>query len=120
MKANRGEGHTHPVDPERVAAARMRVLSGEESATVASLFQLLGDPTRARVASALSEVDELCVGDTAIAIDANENAVSYALGQLRRAGLVRTRRAGRVIYYRLADERLKRLVETARTRPESA
>ena len=111
------EGHSHPVDPERVAAARERVLSGDESSTVASLFQLLGDPTRARVASALSGADELCVGDIALAIDANENAVSYALGQLRRAGVVRTRRAGRVIYYRLADERLEELVEIARARP---
>lgn len=108
------KNHSHPVDPERVAAARGRVLTDHDSSAVASLFRLLGDPTRARVASALSEVEELCVGDIARAIDASDNAVSYAVGQLRRAGLVRTRRAGRVIYYRLADERLKDLVEIAR------
>lgn len=56
----------------------------------------------------------MCVGDIALAIEANENAVSYALGQLRTARLVRSRRAGRIIYYRLVNERLRRLVELAR------
>jgi len=108
--------HPHPHDSACVDAARERVLSLDDSAEVASLFRLLGDPTRARVASALGAVDELCVGDIALAIGANENAVSYALGRLRTARLVRARarRAGRIIYYRLADERLRRLVELAR------
>ncbi len=111
---DRESRHSHPHDPGAVAAARERVLSLDDSAEVAGLFRLLGDPTRARVASALGAVEELCVGDIALAIEANENAVSYALGQLRTARLVRARRAGRIIYYRLADERLKRLLELAR------
>jgi DNA-binding transcriptional ArsR family regulator len=110
------EAHGHPIDPERVAAARKGVLSTDESRQVARLFRLLADPTRARVTSALAAVDELCVGDIALAVDANENAVSYALGQLRTAGVVSTRRAGRVIYYRLADRRFRGLVELVRRR----
>jgi len=106
--------HPHPHDSAGVEAACERVLSLDDSTEVASLFRLLGDPTRAPVASALGAVDELRVGDIALAIEANENAVSYALGQLRTARLVRSRRAGRIIYYRLVNERLRRLVELAR------
>ena len=107
------DAHEHPVDPERVAAARRVALSKDASEDVAQTLRLLADPVRARVASALAAAEEMCVGDIAMAIDASENSVSYALGQLRTAGLVRNRRAGRFIYYRLADPRLRDLVDLA-------
>lgn len=106
--------HPHPHDSAGVAAARERVLSLDDSTEVASLFRLLGDPTRARVASALGAVDELCVGDIALAIEANENTVPLCARTAADRQLVRSRRAGRIIYYRLVDERLRRLVELAR------
>lgn len=65
-------------------------------------MSLLADPTRARVLYALDEVDELCVGDIALALDASEDAVSYALRLLRTAGFVSSRKEGRIVYYRLA------------------
>jgi DNA-binding transcriptional ArsR family regulator len=43
------------------------------------------------------------VGDLAIALDAGEDAVSYALKLLRTAGLVHFRKQGRVVFYRLGD-----------------
>lgn len=95
--------HDHPVDPERVAAARERVPSAEEAAEVAELLRLLGDPVRARLMYALTGADELCVGDLALATDVSESSVSYALRMLRTAGVVKTRRDGRLIYYRLVD-----------------
>lgn len=70
---------------------------------MASLLTLLADPLRSRILSALLVTDELCVGDLALALDANEDAVSYALRLLRTAGLVRRRREGRMGYYRLRD-----------------
>ena len=44
-----------------------------------SVLRLLADPTRARVLYALDEVEELCVGGMALALDATEDPVSYAL-----------------------------------------
>ena len=52
----------------------------------------------------LVSVDELCVGDLAMALDISMDQSSYALKQLKAAGLVHARRDGRVMYYRLADE----------------
>jgi DNA-binding transcriptional ArsR family regulator len=63
----------------------------------------LADPLRSRIVSALLVTDEVCVGDLALALDASEDAVSYALRLLRTAGLVRRRREGRMGYYRLRD-----------------
>ena len=96
--------HDHPVNPPALADARAGVLSREEAERLARLLGLLADPVRARLLFALVSVDELCVGDLAIALgDVSEDQVSYALKLLRTASLVQTRREGRVIHYRLAD-----------------
>lgn len=116
--------HLHLVDPARVAAARARQLSVEDANRLAGLLGLLSDPMRARILYALDTVDELCVGDLVTALDGSPDAVGYGLRMLRTAGLVTNRRAGRVIYYRLADDFpaplrehcLRRLVELTRTR----
>jgi DNA-binding transcriptional ArsR family regulator len=115
-------GHAHPVDPERVAAARRRQLSADDAARLSALLGLLADPIRARILYALDTVEELCVGDLVIALDSTQDSVGYGLRMLRTAGLVTTRRAGRVIYYRLADDFpqplrehcLRRLVDLSR------
>lgn len=106
-----GQHGPHPVDPERVAAARARLLSANDAARLTGLLGLLADPVRARVLYALDLVQELCVGDLAIALDASEDSVGYALRILRTAGLVTNRRAGRVVFYRLADDFPEPLLE---------
>lgn len=62
-------------------------------------------PTRSapRILFALSAADELCVGDLALALDVNQDQVSYALKMLRLAGLVTFRKDGRLVCYRLSD-----------------
>lgn len=104
----------HPVDPELVEEAQALVLSAPEAEELGQLFRLLGDPVRARIVSALDAVDEMCVGDIGLAIGIRENSVSYALRQLRAAGLVGRRRRGREIYYSLQNPRLSDLIEGAR------
>ncbi len=75
------------------------------------MLSLLSDPVRVRMLFALVSVDELCVGDIAMALDITMDQSSYGLKMLRSAGLVQTRREGRVIYYRLADGYPHQLLE---------
>jgi DNA-binding transcriptional ArsR family regulator len=96
--------HKHPVDPVRVAHARARGLSTDDAERLTSLLSLLADPMRARILYALDEVEELCVGDLALALQATDDAVGYGLRLLRTAGLVATRKAGRIVFYRLAPD----------------
>ncbi len=98
------EPHDHPVDPERVTRARARGLSAEDAGRLVSLLSLMADPVRARILYALDEVEELCVGDLALALEVTDDAVGYALRLLRTAGLVATRKHGRVVFYRLAAD----------------
>jgi DNA-binding transcriptional ArsR family regulator len=103
--------HDHPVDPQRVATAADRGLSSDDAGRLSSLLSLLADPVRLRILYSLELVDELCVGDIALALDASEDAVGYGLRLLRAAGLVRTRKDGRVVFYRLAESFPEPLLE---------
>jgi len=95
--------HDHPVSPERVAAARAGVLPVDDAGRLAGLLGLLADPVRSRILFALVAARELCVGDLALALEATEDQVSYALKMLRLAGLVAFRKDGRMVFYRLSD-----------------
>jgi DNA-binding transcriptional ArsR family regulator len=94
--------HEHPVDPEKVRAARASLISADDAGRLAGLLGLLADPVRSRVLFALSTAERLCVGDLALSLGATEDAVSYGLRMLRTAGLVTFRKEGRVVFYSLA------------------
>ncbi len=115
--------HDHPIDPERVAHARSRLPSLDDTARLTGLLSMMADPVRLRLIYALDVVEELCVGDLALALEVSEDSVSYALRLLRTAGLVATRKQGRVVFNRLAPEFpeplrgtcLRRLIEMPHT-----
>jgi ArsR family transcriptional regulator len=75
---------------------------------LADLFSALSDPTRLRINSALLE-GELNVGDIAAQLEMTESAVSHQLRGLRQLRLVRSRKAGRQVYYTLDDDHVARL-----------
>ncbi|MCC6163916.1 MAG: winged helix-turn-helix transcriptional regulator [Acidobacteria bacterium] len=85
--------------PVRDAAAP---LSAETAQALAETFRVLGDPTRIRLIAAMA-LTERCVGDLATLVSMSESAVSHQLRMLRAARLVRTRRAGRQVFYTLDD-----------------
>ncbi|MDQ3610004.1 MAG: metalloregulator ArsR/SmtB family transcription factor [Actinomycetota bacterium] len=102
------------VDPGRVAATRARLLSAREAGELSGLFGLLADATRARILYGLLEAGELCVCDLAAVVEASETAVSHALRLLRTAGIVRNRRDGRMVFYRLDDAHVRLLLDVSR------
>jgi DNA-binding transcriptional ArsR family regulator len=97
-----GQSNEHPVDPQRVAHARARGISVQDAGRLAGTLSLFADPVRARILYALDLVEELCVGDLALALAVTEDSVGYALRLLRTAGLIAGRKQGRVVFYRLA------------------
>lgn len=63
----------------------------------------LAEPTRLRVAAALRD-HELCVCELCDALQTTQSTLSTHLTLLREAGLVRTRKRGKWIYYRLNSD----------------
>jgi DNA-binding transcriptional ArsR family regulator len=97
---------------ELVEAAKDSALSAGENGWLADLFKALGDRSRLQILWALTQ-RELCVCDLAATLGASESAVSHQLRLLRSLRLVANRREGVVLYYRLADEHVARLIQLA-------
>ncbi len=103
---------TFHVDEERVHAVLARMGSGDQFEAAARMFQLLADPTRARLLFALAQA-ELCVCDLAAIVGRSRPAVSHQLRVLRDLKLVRYRRQGKMAYYSLRDRFVGRLLSQA-------
>lgn len=93
------------------AVLRGRLPNHDVRRETSELFRLLGDPTRVSILHALLVAGELCVCDLAAVVEVAENVVSQALRLLRAADIVRTRRDGRRIHYRLADAHVRMLLD---------
>ena len=77
------------------------------------LFRALSHPVRLRILDTLAR-QEACVCHLTALLGQRQPYVSQQLATLREAGLVADRREGTLIYYRLADEHLARLLEEGR------
>ena len=99
------------IDVDRVEATRARTLARPQAGEVAELFRLLGDPGRVQLLGALLEAGELCVCDLAAVVGMSESSVSHSLRLLRAAEIVRPRRAGRQVIYRLDDAHVRLLLD---------
>lgn len=104
-----GEGEV--IHPETVAQTRRQLAPAEEYTRLAELLKLFGDPTRVKLLHAL-ELRELCVCDLAELLCVTKSAVSHQLKALRLANLVKFRREGQVVYYSLADDHVRAILET--------
>ena len=92
------------LDLPRAERLRRRRLSGGDAQVVAAAARALGDPTRLGIALALRDADgELCVCDLAWVMERSDKLVSHHVRQLRSAGLVRSRRDGKMVMYELTD-----------------
>jgi ArsR family transcriptional regulator, cadmium/lead-responsive transcriptional repressor len=94
------------------APFRLPDAPGEQD-LLAKYFRALGDPTRLRVLELLAD-GERTVGELVAALALPQPKVSNHLACLRWCGFVQTRRAHRTIHYRLADHRVREIVDLAR------
>jgi cadmium efflux system accessory protein len=79
---------------------------------LSDFFKVMGDSTRIRLLWALEEA-EMCVNDLAVLLDMTKSAVSHQLKTLRTAKLVKAEKRGKNVYYSLADEHVKIVLEMA-------
>jgi DNA-binding transcriptional ArsR family regulator len=86
---------------EALRARRVGLAVAEEAAARA---KALADPTRLTLAVALRDAEgELCVCDLAWVAERSEKLVSHHVRALRTAGLVRSRRDGKMVMYALTE-----------------
>jgi DNA-binding transcriptional ArsR family regulator len=81
-------------------------------AALSRYFRVLGDPTRLRIIEALLE-RERTVSQLVDLVGAPQSRISNHLACLRWCRFVESERRGRTIVYRVADERVSRVLELA-------
>ena len=82
----------------------------KEYEALADLFKIFSNSTRLQILHAL-ELHELCVCDLAALLGLTKSAVSHQLKSLRLARLVKYRRDGQNVYYSLADDHVKKILD---------
>ncbi|HEV8636339.1 MAG TPA: metalloregulator ArsR/SmtB family transcription factor [Chloroflexota bacterium] len=103
------------IDPGSSGAAvvvRAPTGSRDRAGVLARFFHGLSDPTRVRILELLL-AGEKSVSELVELVGSPQGRVSAHLGCLRWCGYVATRREGRNVYYRLADDRVRALLRIA-------
>ena len=77
---------------------------------LAELYKVFGDSTRIKILYLLFE-SEMCVCDIAQLLNMSISAISHQLRVLKQAQLVRFRRDGRTVFYALADDHVRTILD---------
>lgn len=94
-------------------AIQVALLEEAEAQRMGEFFAVLADPTRLRLVGLLAQ-QEYCVCDLAAKLRMTDSAISHQLRALRSGRLVKYRKEGRQVYYRLDDHHVLDLYRTVR------
>ena len=99
--------HAHEDIVEKVRGT----MPGEDTLyDLTELFRIFADSTRVRILYVL-EVSEMCVCDLAVVLGMTQSAISHQLRALKNARLVKARRDGKTVFYSLADQHVKTILD---------
>ena len=100
------KGHDHGAI---LQAVRQEMPPEELLCDLSDLFKVFGDTTRMRILYSLFE-SELCVCAITELLGMTPSAISHQLRVLRENKLVGCRRAGKTVYYFLADDHVRTII----------
>lgn len=98
--------------PDEDMIARIKNLMPEDEILydLADLFKVFGDTTRIKILYVLFE-SEMCVCDIAQILNMTQSAISHQLKVLKQSKLIKYRRDGKTIYYSLADDHVRTIID---------
>ncbi|MFZ4451448.1 ArsR/SmtB family transcription factor [Salibacterium aidingense] len=100
------------VDEEKVARLHVSI-DNRRVERMAVMFKGLADKNRMKILLALAAEEELCVCDASNLLDASIASTSHHLRYLRKLGLVKYRKEGKLVYYSLDDSHVEDIVTLA-------
>ena len=100
---------TKGIHADIVSYVQNRIPDSAKLTQLSDIFKLFGDGTRISILWALSE-SEMCVCDICALLQMKQPAVSHQLKNLKQARIVKNRRDGKVIYYSLDDDHIRKLL----------
>lgn len=105
-------GHEVCGPEEHARRARLSLISDEQLERAAAIFRAAGDISRLKLLHRLGD-GEWCVTELAEAAGVGLSTVSQQLRLLRAERIVTRRRAGKHIFYSLADSHVSDLIQSA-------
>lgn len=78
---------------------------------LSDFFKNFSDTTRIKIMTILDSVGDMCVNDIAVALDMTKSAISHQLKFLKECNLVRCEKLGKTVFYALADDHVKVIIE---------
>ncbi len=79
---------------------------------LADFFKIFGDSTRMSILYAI-DGEPMCVCDIAALLGMTKSAVSHQLKILRQSDLITYRKSGKNVFYSLADDHVRDIIEKA-------
>ena len=108
QELERGEFlHAHE---DVIAKVNEKMPDDETLYDLADLFRIFADSTRIKILYVLFE-SEMCVYDIAQLLNMTQSAISHQLRALKNARLVKSRREGKTVFYSLADDHVKTIID---------
>ena len=99
----------HHLHPGLLAEIKQQTPAEEKLYDLAELYKVFGDSTRIRILYLLFE-SEMCVCDIAELLNMSQSAISHQLRVLKQAKLVRFRKDGKTVFYSLADDHVRTII----------
>lgn len=96
------------VHEEKIKSVMPNLPNDEEFSILADFFSVFADSTRLKIISALSK-EELCVYDISSLLNMKQPSTSQHLKTLWQAKVVKKRKVGLHVFYRLDDEHIKKI-----------
>lgn len=93
-----------------VTEVTQRMPNQKHVQSLSALFKVFGDGTRLSILWALSE-SEMCVCDICALLNLKQSAVSHQLNKLKISSIVKSRREGKVVFYSLTDDHVRKIME---------
>lgn len=101
--------HHHHGEHEEYKKLREHLEKTQDFEVVADIFKQVSDPTRLRLFWLLCHCEE-CVLNISAILGMSSPAISHHLRALKSSGLIVSRREGKEVYYKAADNTQSRLL----------
>lgn len=98
------------IHQEVVDAVKQQLPDDKRIDSLAYFYKVFSDSTKVKILWAL-DISEMCVCDLATINSLTKSAISHQLSSLKDMNLVKSRRDGKIVYYSLADECVKEILE---------
>lgn len=98
------------IHKNKVESAKKDLFQKDLLDLISGFYKAMADDTRLKIINIL-EKNELCVCDIAVILNMTKSAVSHQLKYLKKLNLIKSRKQGKEVWYKLADHHVKKVFD---------